>query len=278
VRGDQARHNPAAAEEWRVMLAVTTLSNQRRPGVGRQPTSAARRPWLPQHARLCPVLEAGSALGCLVYPPLEDNESYQVRYLPDNTFRFSFYVNDPNGAPDLVFATVTTPSAGGGLLADDLVYRDTAYGMSDDSIRVIKDALIVNLDTPPGAVGLRGAYDFRTPEGWDAVYTTVLNQVAPPHLAALTVRVQTDWYAHNTEFRYILQPGQIVSAAGATPVGQVFFVAREEVTLRQGSEAEVADFRAAQQRYWEGKAADQLIAAYGIKFSPHYRKSSRVNR
>jgi hypothetical protein len=257
------------------MLTVTTLPNQRRPEAGRQPASEARRPWLPQHARLCPVLEAGSALGCLVYPPLKDSESYQVRYLPDNTFRFSFFVNDQSNAPDLAFVTVTTPSAGGGgLMADELVYRDPRYGLADEAIRALKDALIVNLDTPAGAVGLRGACDFRTPDGWDTVYTAVLNAPQPPRMAVLTVRVQTDWYAHNTEFRYILQPGDIISARGCAPVGQVFFVPREEPRVRQGTAEDVAAFRAAQRRYWEGKATDQLVAPYGIAYSPHYRKES----
>lgn len=261
------------------MLAITALPNQRRPEAGRPPSCEARRPWLPQHARLCPVLEAGSALGFLVYAPLKDSESYQVRYLPGNTFRFSFFVNDTNGTPDLAFVIVTTPSAGGGgLMADDLVYRDEHYGMTDETIRALKDALIVNLDTPPGAVGLRGACDFRTPEGWDTVYTAVLNEPQAPRVAAFTVRVQTDWYPHNTEFRYILQPGEIISASGSAPVGQVFFLPREEVTLRPGTAEDMAAFRTAQRRYWEEKAADKLIAPYGITYSPHYRKISRAHR
>src|SRR5581483_7969947 len=127
--------------------------------------------------------------------PLAENESYQMRYLPGNSFRFSFYVNDDKGNADLVFAVTTTPSAGGG-------------GMMAEAIRALKDALVVNVDTPPGAVGLRGATDFLTPEGWDTVYTGVVNQPQPPHVPVLSVRVQTDWYAHNTEFRYLLQPGE----------------------------------------------------------------------
>lgn len=261
------------------MLDVTILPNQRRPQAGHSPHSEARRPWLPQHARLCPVLEAGSALGCLVYPPLNENESYQIRFLPGNTFRFSFFVNNTTGQPDLAFAITTTPSAGGGgLMADDLAYRDPHYEMSDEMVRALKDALIVNLDTPPGAVGLRGATDFRTPEGWDTVYTAVLNEPQPPHVPALTVRVQTDWYAHNTEFRYVLQPGDVISASGSAPVGQAFFLPREEVRLREGGEVEIAGFRGAQRRYWEEKAGDQLTAPYGLRYSPHYRKASKAAR
>ncbi|MGE0540217.1 MAG: hypothetical protein AB7R89_08545 [Dehalococcoidia bacterium] len=261
------------------MVEVTVLPNQRRPAIGRRPHSESRRPWLPQHARHCPVLEAGCALGFLVFPPLAENESYQVRYLPGNSYRFSFFVNDSTGKPDLVFAITSTPSAGGGgLMADDLTYRDQHYGVGDEEIRALKDALIVNLDTPPGAIGVRGAVDFQTPEGWDAVYCGVFNQPEPPHLPVLSVRVQTDWYAHNTEFRYVLQPGDVFSAGGSAPVGQVFFVPREEVRLGEASEADVIQFRARQREYWEAKADDQLTAPYGLRYSPHYRKMSRVAR
>ena len=51
-----------------------------RPGTGLKPRREAQRPLLPQHARHCPVLEAGSALGYLVYPPLERIESFYVGY------------------------------------------------------------------------------------------------------------------------------------------------------------------------------------------------------
>jgi hypothetical protein len=258
------------------MLEVTVLPNQRRPDAGRPPVSEARRAWLPQHARLCPVLEAGSALGFLVFAPLKERESFQIRHLPDHSFRFSFFVNDQHGNPDLVFAIATTPSAGGGgLMADELLYRDPAYGMDDQTVRRLKDALITNLNTPPGGVGVRGASDFRTPAGWDTVYTAVLNAAEPPHVPVLSARVQTDWYAHNTEFRYILPPGGILSVSGVSPVGQVFFVPRHEVRLRQATAADIAAFQEAQRAYWEAKASDQLIAPYGIAYSPHYRKVSR---
>lgn len=261
------------------MIEVTCLPNQRRPRAGRKPVSEGRRPWLPQHARLCPVLESGSAIGCLVYPPLDDNESYQVRYLPGNVFRFSFLINDERGNPDLAFAIQTTPSGGsGGLMADDLVYHDREYGMSEETIKALKDALFVNVDTPPGAVGLRGATDFRTPEGWDTVYTAVFNQPQSPHIPALTVRVQTDWYAHNTEFRFLLQPGEIISATGTAPIGQVFFIPRDTFTLRDGDDQDAARFRESQQQYWEAKAADQQMAPYGGTYSPHYRKTSRTHK
>ena len=258
------------------MLEVITLPNQRRPRVGRAPASSTQRPWLPQHARHCPVLEAGSALGLLVFPPLRDNEAFQVRYLQDNSYRFSFFLTDATGQAELIFAIGSTPSAGGGgHLADELLYRNQEQPIGDAEMRALRDALVTNLDTPPGGVGVRGAVDFKTPEGCDTVYTSVTNQTQPPHIPVLTVRVQTDWFAHNTEFRYVLQPGEVLSASGTAPVGQVFFVPREEPKLVNANDEQMAAFRSAQQAYWEEKAGDTLVAPYGIAYSPHYRKVSR---
>ena len=61
-------------------MEVRLFPNLRRPGVGLKPRRESQRPLLPQHARHCPVLEAGSALGFLVYPPLEQNESFYIGY------------------------------------------------------------------------------------------------------------------------------------------------------------------------------------------------------
>ena len=53
-----------------------------------------------------------------------------------------------------------------------------------------------------------------------------------PVAPMLVVRVETDWYAHETEFRYVLQAGEGISVSPTLPIGQVFFVPREEVTFR----------------------------------------------
>ena len=89
-----------------------------------------------------------------------------------------------------------------------------------------------DLGTPAGAVTLRGATNFQTPAGWDTVYTPVLNMIERPMAPMLVIRVETDWYAHDTEFRYVLQPGEGIAGAHNLPIGQVFFVPREEITLR----------------------------------------------
>ena len=62
-----------------------------------------------------------------------------------------------------------------------------------------------DMGTPTGAIALRGATNFKTPPGWDTVYTPILNMIERPLAPMLSVRVETDWYTHETEFRYVLQ-------------------------------------------------------------------------
>jgi len=125
---------------------------------------------------------------------------------------------------------------------------------------------------PAGGVGLRGSVDFRTPEGWDTVYTAVGNQISPPVLSCLTVRIETDWYSQGTEFRYVLQPGDLIHVTATQPIGQVLFLAREELSLREGSKDEAAEFFRQRDSFDQEKAADQLTAPYGLRYSPLYQK------
>ena len=68
-------------------MQVRLFPNLVRPGVGQKPRSEGQRPLLPQHARHCPVLEAGSSLGFLVYPPLTPEESYSIEYAGEGRAR-----------------------------------------------------------------------------------------------------------------------------------------------------------------------------------------------
>src|SRR5690606_11569909 len=186
-------------------MNVLLVPNQRRAGVGKRPATENRRAWLPQQARFCPVLEDGSKTGYLVYPPLHDHEALQVRYLPQNVFRFSFFVEDAQRMAHRVFVVDRHPSAGtGGLDEQEVVFLDEAAPLDQAGVLAMVDALTTNVNSPPGGVGLRGAFDFMTPEGWDTIFTGVLNEQQRPHLPSLTVRVETDWYPQNTEFRYVL--------------------------------------------------------------------------
>jgi hypothetical protein len=96
-----------------------------------------------------------------------------------------------------------------------------------------------------------------------------------PIPAMLAVRVETDWYAHETEFRYVLQPGEGISASRTMPIGQVFFVQREEITLRDCNEEELAAIRQSQEQFAREKASVEVTTAYGVPYSPHYLRQSR---
>jgi hypothetical protein len=94
----------------------------------------------------------------------------------------------------------------------------------------------------------------------------------------LIVRVETDWFAHDTEFRYVLQPGESITASHSMPIGQVVFVPREEVTLREATEAEAAERDRMRQEFFTEKMGSKQKTPYGLEFSPHYLRQSRGQR
>ena len=99
-----------------------------------------------------------------------------------------------------------------------------------------------------------------------------------PVAPMLVVRVETDWYMHETEFRYVLQQGEMFSAAHSLPLGQVFFVPREEIGLQDCSEEELADVRRSQAEFSREKAAVKATTPYGVPYSPHYLRKSRSTK
>jgi len=253
------------------MLDVKIVPNQRRPGVGLPPKSEARRAWLPHQSRFCPVLEEGSKIGYLVYPPLEEDEQFQVRYVDEGNYRFTFYKRSKP-----VFTVVTKIAGGFGQTGtDELLQFDESSGFRRQLIPQLIDALTVNVGGLTGGVGLRGAFDFMTPDGWDTIYTGVLNDLQRPHIASLTVRVETDWFRQPTEFRYVLQVGEGVSAAGYAPIGQVFFVPREEASLTPASDEERDLFTRELNEYWARKPDLKLTTPYGGVYDHQYRTESR---
>lgn len=261
-------------------MDVTVLPNQRRPGVGRPPAAENRRAALPQQARFCPVVEDASRSGFLVYPPLLPSEALQVRLLEPGRLRVSLH-HTPTGTstPQAVWVMDITSSGGtGGVDGYDVRYFDESAGLDETGVQQFSDALLANINSPQGAVGLRGAHDFVTPEGWDTVYTGILNRTERPALPVLTARIETDWYAQPTEFRYVLQPGDILSANGQSPIGQVIFVPRESVQLREGGEADREAFLARQQAYWAERSTKERATNFGTLYSYHYRDEQKARR
>src|SRR3954447_23725803 len=98
-------------------MEVRLFPNSRRPGVGLRPRRESQRPLLPQHARHCPVLEAGSALGFLTYAPLEPRESFQIGYQGEGRYQFVYYMNPTGTKWQPIFSvTIALPLGGLGMM------------------------------------------------------------------------------------------------------------------------------------------------------------------
>jgi hypothetical protein len=259
-------------------MEVRLFPNSRRPGVGLKPRRESQRPFLPQHARHCPVLEAGSALGFLVYPPLEKYESFYVGYQGDGQYQFVYYLSSPAGEWSEIFSVlVVLPVGSIGMIREEVALKNRELPITRQNALLMARQFIVpeDLGTPPGAITLRGATNFQTPPGWDTVYTPIFNMIERPVAPMLVVRVETDWYPHETEFRYVLQQGEGISGVHSMPIGQVVFVPREEITLRDCSEEELAAIRRSREEFSREKAALKVTTAYGVSYSPHYLRQSR---
>lgn len=233
---------------------------------------------LPQHARHCPVLEAGSALGFMVYPSLADTEMVQVSYEGEGKYQLIYSVKS-NGREWAEVFTVTyqMPLGGIGASSEEIALRIPDTPDSRAAARLMARMFIAvdDLGTPPGAVTLRGAYNFQTPPGWDTVYTPIFNMIERPIAPMLVIRVETDWHVHDSEFRYVLQPGETLTMQHAMPIGQVMFVPREEVTFRDGTEEEIQQRLEIADKFYKDKMGSKVKTSYGLEYSPHYLRTSR---
>lgn len=258
-------------------MDVRIFSNSGRPGVGQRPRREGQRPLLPQHARHCPVLEAGSALGFLVFPPLEPNEAAHIAYEGEGRYLVSFFLAAGGAKWDKVFTVAFQLAMGGiGAISEFVEFRKPE--LTDQNAINMAKAFIVpeDLGTPPGAISLCGATNFQTPAGWDSVYTPIFNMIERPVAPMLVVRVETDWFAHQTEFRYVLQPGEGMSLSHTLPIGQVAFVPREEINLVDGTAEEQKAFSASIAAFFKEKGEHKVASPYGLQFSPHYLRTSRA--
>ena len=262
-------------------MQVRLYPNSSRPGVGLKPRREGQRPLLPQHARHCPVLEAGSTLGFLVFPPVHAHESFVVEFQGEGRYQFTYYLSDPAGKWEPLFAiTMSLPVGSIGMIREDVTFIKRTPAMTPEEAKSIARALFVpeDLGTPPGAVTLRGSANFLTPAGWDTVYSPIFNMIERPVAPMLIVRVETDWYAHESEFRYVLQPGEGISGTHHLPIGQVFFVPREEVTFRDCNADEMKVLQESRDNFFREKAAHKVKTPYGLQYSPQYAKQSREQK
>jgi hypothetical protein len=110
------------------------------------------------------------------------------------------------------------------------------------------------------------------------VYTPIFNMIERPVAPMLIVRVETDWYAHETEFRYVLQAGEGITVEPSIPIGQVFFVPREQITMRPCTSEELKAIEESRQEFNRHKAASVQTTSYGLAYSPHYLRQSRAQK
>jgi hypothetical protein len=259
-------------------MEVALFPNPYRPGIGLPPRREAQRPLLPQHARLCPVLEAGSSVGFLVHPPLGEKETFQIGYEGEGRYVFVYSVNTKGNKWEALF-TVThiLPIGGIGATKKEIKMHIQDTPQTREIAHLMPGMFIAqdDLGTPAGAVTLRGAFNFQTPPGWDTVYTPIFNMIERPIAPMLVMRVETDWHVHDSEFRYVLQPGETISASHSMPIGQVMFVPREEITFRNGTEEEIAARHTASQEFYDEKSRTKVKTPYGLEYSPLYQRTSR---
>ena len=262
-------------------MEVRTFPNWIRPGVGMKPRRENQRPLLPQHARHCPVLEAGSGLGFMVYPALEPHESYHVEFEGEGQYQFTYLQTAQAGKWEPIYTLkMVLPFGGIGMIKEQVEFHVPNPPFAPEDAKQITRAFIVpeDLGTPQGAITLRGNINFRTPDGWDTIYTPVFNNLERPVAPMLIVRVETDWYAHDSEFRYVLQPGEGIAGAHNLPIGQVFFVPREDVTMRECTDDEIALVREAKANFFREKEAHRVTTPHGLHYSPHYLRESRARK
>ncbi|MDP1569603.1 MAG: hypothetical protein Q8L86_06335 [Vicinamibacterales bacterium] len=262
-------------------MEVRLFPNPVRPGVGLKPRRESQRPFLPQHARHCPVLEAGSGLGYLVYPALEAHEAFHIEFQGDGRFEFRYFLMGADTKWVPLFAlTVTLPVGSVGMIKKEVAFLVANPPISEEGAIKVAQTFIVleDLGTPPGAVTLRGSTNFRTPPGWDTVYLPVLNMIERPIAPMLVVRVETDWYPQESEFRYVLAPGEGLPGSRTLPIGQVCFVPREEVTLRDCTDAEIEQIKQEKATFMQEKSAAKRTTNYGLEYSPHYSQKSKAKK
>ena len=133
-------------------MEVRLFPNSGRPGVGWKPRRESQRPLLPQHARHCPVLEAGSALGFLVYPPLEQNEAFHIEYQGEGRYQFIYFLSTPGGKWDTIFSvTVVLPVGSIGMIKEDVAFMSQKLPISRETAVSIARGCMVpeDLGTPP---------------------------------------------------------------------------------------------------------------------------------
>ncbi len=216
----------------------------------------------------------------MVYAPLEPKESLYLEYEGDGRYKFVYYLLTQDNTRTPIFQiTMSLPVGGVGMVKEEVTFIGAPMLSREAALAVARVFLVPeDMGTPPGAIALRGATNFQTPSGWDTVYTPIFNMIERPVAPMLVVRVETDWYAHETEFRYVLQAGEGITLEHSIPIGQVLFAPREQITLRACTSEELHAIEESRVEFSRHKAEVAQKTAYGLTYSPHYLRQSRAQK
>ncbi|PKN83112.1 MAG: hypothetical protein CVU47_00460 [Chloroflexi bacterium HGW-Chloroflexi-9] len=274
-----APRTPHAAESVAApALEVGVVSAGLRGGLGRHPTHENRRAWLPQQTRFCPVVEDVHRFGALLYPPLAPTESAQVVMRDRGEMLITFYVADELGQRLPAFTARIGAGEPGDIDGAAITLTEHSGAYDEASARTLLTALFAGANAPPGVIGIRSAYLFVTPDGVDTVVTSLFNDIVRPLVTPLTTRVQTDGESQVLACWYVLKPGLTFSIVGDAPIGQAFFLPREEILSRDASPVEEQQFVETQEQYWAERATKAKTTGYGATFTYHYRDHQKARR
>ena len=260
-------------------VVLTVVPGRYRPGVGRLPRTDGRRPMLPVHARHCPPLEAGCALGYLVYPALQDHESFQIRRSATGELLFSFFGGDPAAPAHLFTTRYAIPAGSLGVWSEEVVYAadggacgwpvdhsdprcDHAHGQPVGPARSRRASRGIRLPHTPGM----GSRVHRGPQPARAARVRV-DREGGDRLVRLRDGVplrdgggrRAEWFgcrAHRPGVRRSPRRGRSRAATPDT----------------------VAEFRASQDAFLAEKADQRHATALGFEFDSLYRSRSQHPR
>ena len=203
-----------------------------------------------------------------------------VEHEGDGRYKFVYYLKTAGGRPTPLFqVTMSLPVGGVGMMKEEVAFVGAPMLSREAALAVMRAFLVPeDMGTPAGAIALRGATNFQTPPGWDTVYTPIFNMIERPVAPMLVVRVETDWYAHETEFRYVLQAGEGMTLEHNLPIGQVFSCRASRSRCGACTAAELESIEESRQEFHQQKGAVTQQTPYGLTYSPHYLRQSRAQK
>jgi hypothetical protein len=255
-------------------MDVRIFSNSGRPGVGQRPRREGQRPLLPQHARHCPVLVAGCALGFLVVPPLEPHDSAHIAYEGEGRYLVSFFLAAGGAKWDKVF-TVAFQLAMGGIGAISEFVEFKKPELTDQNAINMAKAFIVpeDLGTPPGAISLCGATNFRRRPG--GIRSTRRSSTDRTSGGADAGRARRNRLVRAPDRDSATCCSRVRRASATRCRSAGWPSCRADINLVDGTAEEQKGFSASIAAFFKEKGEHKVASPYGLQFSPAPAHESR---